>query len=171
MFGAYCTPRKLRRKSVSNTCARAQGQPCQRRSVRPRDRSNHEHSSGLVALKDILVETPSGGQPSGGAPPARQRRMPELAGEIQRKEAEDEELEGEVVQDLIGDVHMKLSAPLVSRENSGAARVCNCTVFQQREGAIMQNMKGWLYSDKVAEQVKRKNMGSPLTPGASCSVS
>ena len=30
-------------------------------------------------LKDIFVETPSGGQPSGGAPPARQRRMPELA--------------------------------------------------------------------------------------------
>ena len=98
-------------------------------------------------LKDIFMETPSGGQPSGGAPPARQRRMPELAErEIQRKEAEDEKLEGEVVQDLNGDVHMKLSVPLVSRENRGPARVCNCTVFQQREGAIIQKMQvaGWL---------------------------
>ena len=124
----------------------------------------------MARLKDIFVETPSGGQPSGGAPPARQRRMPELAErEIQRKEAEDEKLEGEVVQDLNGDVHMKLSAPLVSRENCGAAKVCNCTVFQQREGAIIQKMQvaGRLYSDRVAEQVKRKNMGSPLTRGAS----
>ena len=64
--------------------------------------------------------------------------MPELAErEIQRKEAEDEELEGEVVQHLNGDVHMKLSVPLVSRENRGPARVCNSTVFQQREGAII----------------------------------
>ena len=56
-------------------------------------------TSALVwwRLKDIFVGTPSGGQPSGGAPPARQRRMPELAHEIQRKEAEDEEMEGEVV--------------------------------------------------------------------------
>ena len=30
---------------------------------------------------------------------------------------------------------------------------------------------GQLYSDNVAEQVNRKNMGSPLTLGASCSVS
>ena len=103
-----------------------------------------------------------------------ERRLQELAKrEIQRKEAEDEKLEGEVVQDLNGDVHMKLSAPLVSRENREAARVCNCTVFERREGAIIQNMQvaGQLNSDKVAEQVKRKNMGSPLTPGDSCSVS
>ena len=78
-----------------------------------------------------------------------------------------------MVQDLIGDVHMKLSVPLMSRENRRTAGVCNCTVFQQREGAIMQKLHvaGRLYSDKAAEQVKRKNMGSPLTPGASCSVS
>ena len=89
------------------------------------------------------------------------------------KKAEEEEMEGEVVQDLICDVHMKLSAPLVSREKREAARVCNCTVFQQKESAIIQKMQvaGRLYSDKVAEQVKRKNMGSPLTPGPSCSVS
>ena len=62
-------------------------------------------------------------------------------GEIQRKEAEDEEMEGEVVQDLIGDVHMKLSVPLLSRENRGPARVCNCTVFQQRESAIIPKMQ------------------------------
>ena len=93
-------------------------------------------------LKDIFVETPSGGQPSGGAPPGRQRRNPELPeGEVQRKQAEDEEMEGEVVQDLIDDVHMKLSVPLVSRENRGPARVCNCTVFRQRDSAIIQKMK------------------------------
>ena len=83
-------------------------------------------------------------------------------------------LEGEVVQDLNGDVHMKLSVPLVSRENRGPARVCNCTVFQQRESAIIQKMQvaGWLYSDKVAEQVNgARIMGSPLAPGPSCSVS
>ena len=95
-----------------------------------------------MALKDIFVETPSGGMPSGGAPPARQRRRPELAErEIQRKEADDEKLEGEVVQDLNGDVHMKLSVSLVSRENRGPARVCNCTVFQQKESAIIQKMR------------------------------
>ena len=49
--------------------------------------------------------------------------------EILQKQSEDEEMEGEVVQDLNGDVHMKLSVPLVSRENRGPARVCNCTVF------------------------------------------
>ena len=64
--------------------------------------------------------------------------MPELAErEILRKEAEDEELEGEVVQDLIGDVHMKLSVPLVSSEKRGPAIVCNCTTFQRRESAII----------------------------------
>ena len=82
-------------------------------------------------------------------------------------------MEGEVVQDLNGDVHMVLSAPLVSRENRGAARVCNCTAFHRRESAIIQKMQvaGRMCSDKVAEQMKRKNMGSPLTQGASCSVS
>ena len=48
MCGAYCTPRRLRGKSVSNTCAGAKVQPCRRRYVRPRDCSNHGHS-GLVA--------------------------------------------------------------------------------------------------------------------------
>ena len=68
--------------------------------------------------------------------------MPELAErEIQRKKAEDEEMEGEVVQDLNGDVHMKLSVPLVSRENRGPARVCNCTVFQRRESASIPKMQ------------------------------
>ena len=97
-------------------------------------------------LKDIFMDTPSEGQPSGGALPARQRRMPELAVEIQRKAEEDEELEGEVVQDLIGDVHMMLSVPPESRENRGPARVCNCTVFEQRESAIIPKMHiaGWL---------------------------
>ena len=50
-----------------------------------------------------------------------ERRLQELAGEILQKQSEDEEMEGEVVQDLIGDVHMKLSVPLVSRENRGPA--------------------------------------------------
>ena len=78
MCGAYCTQLRLRRKSVSNTCARAQGQPCQRRSLRPRDRSKHERSSGLVAAeKTSSWRHPPEGQPSRGAPP-RQRRMPEL---------------------------------------------------------------------------------------------
>ena len=64
--------------------------------------------------------------------------MPELKeGEIQRKEAENEKLEGEVVQDLNGDARMMLSAPLVSRENRGPARVCNCTAFQRRKSAII----------------------------------
>ena len=64
--------------------------------------------------------------------------MPELAeSEILRKEAEDEEMEGEVVQDLIDDVHMKLSVPLVLSEKRGPARVCNCTAFQRRESAII----------------------------------
>ena len=140
MCGAYCTPRKLRGKNVSNTCAQAKGQPCRKRSVRPRDRSNHERSG--LALKDIFVETPSRGSP------VEERRL-QGRGEcqswqnakIQRKEAKDEEMEGEVVMDLNGDVHMKLSVPLVSRENRGPARVCNCTDFQQRDSAIIQKMQ------------------------------
>ena len=48
--------------------------------------------------------------------------MPELAErEIQQKEAEEEKMVGEAVQDLIRNVHMKLSVPLESRENRGAA--------------------------------------------------
>ena len=82
-------------------------------------------------------------------------------------------MEGEVVQDLNSDVDMKLSVPLVSRENRGPARLCNCTVFQQRESAIIQKMQaaGRLHSGTVAEQVRRKNMGSPLSLGPSCCVS
>ena len=68
--------------------------------------------------------------------------MPELAeGDIQQKGAEDKEMEGEVVQDMNGDVHMKLSVPLVSCENRGAARVCNCAVFTEGKAQSFKKCK------------------------------
>ena len=92
-----------------------------------RDRRKHERRR----LKDIFVETYSRGQPSGGAPPARQAEANARA-EKNAKSSEKKRKTrniGEVVQDLIGDVHLKLSVQLASREKRGAAKVCNCTVF------------------------------------------
>ena len=142
MCGVYCTPHRLRGKNVSNTCAQAKGQPCQSRSVRPRDRSNHEPSGLVAAERHLRGDTSLEGSPV-------EERRPKGRGECQswqnakssEKNAEDEEMEGEVVQDLNGDVHMKLSVPLVSRENSVPARVCNCTVFQPRKSAIIPKMQ------------------------------
>ena len=92
--------------------------------------------------------------------------MPERAeGEIHQKEEEEEKMLGEAVQDLIGDVHMQLSVR--TSESMELHR------FLPRVSAIVQKMQvaGRLCSDEVAEQVKRKNVGSPLAPGPACSVS